>query len=64
MAIKEALAMLNRHKTKITGAVLGTIHNLHYYLSLMGEMREAIAAGTFAAWAESFYAMRAAGVPE
>ena len=49
---------------EITGAVLGTIHNLHYYLSLMGEMREAIAAGTFAAWAESFYAMRAAGVPE
>jgi hypothetical protein len=30
----------------------------------MAEMRAAIAAGTFASWAESFYAMRREGVPE
>jgi queuine tRNA-ribosyltransferase len=30
---------------EILGARLNTIHNLHYYLSLMRELREAIAAG-------------------
>jgi len=49
---------------EMTGSVLGTIHNLHYYLSLMGEMRAAIAAGTFGAWAESFYALRRDGIAE
>ena len=30
---------------EILGARLNTIHNLHYYLGLMKELREAIAAG-------------------
>ena len=33
---------------EILGARLNTIHNLHYYLGLMRELREAIAAGTLA----------------
>jgi queuine tRNA-ribosyltransferase len=33
---------------EILGARLNTIHNLHYYLGLMKELREAIAAGTLA----------------
>ena len=33
---------------EILGARLNTIHNLHYYLGLMRELREAIASGTLA----------------
>jgi queuine tRNA-ribosyltransferase len=44
---------------EILGARLNTVHNLHYYLELMGEMREAIGAGRFAAWREAFAAGRA-----
>jgi queuine tRNA-ribosyltransferase len=33
---------------EILGARLNTIHNLHYYLGLMGELRGAIEAGTLA----------------
>jgi queuine tRNA-ribosyltransferase len=33
---------------EILGARLNTLHNLHYYLQLMRELREAIAAGTLA----------------
>jgi queuine tRNA-ribosyltransferase len=36
---------------EILGARLATIHNLHYYLSLMARMRAAIEAGWFAAFA-------------
>ena len=36
----------------------GTLHNLRYYQRLMAGMREAIAAGTFTEFRESFYAMR------
>ena len=39
--------------------MLGTLHNLRYYQRLMAGMREAIAAGTFTEFRESFYAMRA-----
>ncbi len=39
---------------EITGARLNTLHNLHFYLQIMAEMREAIAAGTFSAWRETF----------
>ena len=42
------------------GPMLGTLHNLWYYQSLMADMRAAIAAGTFAAFRESFYAARRA----
>jgi queuine tRNA-ribosyltransferase len=48
---------------EILGARLNTIHNLHYYLELMAGMREAIAAGAFAAWREAFAAQRAPEEP-
>jgi queuine tRNA-ribosyltransferase len=38
--------------------ILGTLHNLWHYETLMADMRAAIAAGTFAAFRESFYAAR------
>ncbi len=47
---------------EILGARLATIHNLHYYLTLMAEMREAIAAGGFEAFRQRFTADRARGV--
>ncbi len=40
--------------------MLGTLHNLRYDQRLMAQMRAAIAAGTFAAFRESFYLMRRA----
>ena len=39
---------------EILGARLNTIHNLHYYQQLMGEIRAAIAAGQFSAFISSF----------
>ena len=44
---------------EILGARLNTLHNLHYYQGLMAEMREAIAAGRFAAFRERFRRDRA-----
>jgi queuine tRNA-ribosyltransferase len=44
---------------EILGARLNTIHNLHYYLELMGEMRAAIGAGEFVSWEEGFSHSRA-----
>jgi queuine tRNA-ribosyltransferase len=46
---------------EILGARLATIHNLHYYLTLMAEMREAIARDTFSAWADHVRQARARG---
>jgi len=46
---------------EILGARLNTIHNLHYYLGLMRELRAAIAAGTLADYAAAFRARRAGG---
>ncbi len=46
---------------EITGARLNTLHNLHFYLKIMEEMREAIAEGRFQAWREQFAADRARG---
>jgi queuine tRNA-ribosyltransferase len=40
------------------GPILGTLHNLWHYQKLMADMRAAIAAGTFAAFRESFHALR------
>ena len=37
---------------EILGARLATLHNLFFYQRLMAEMREAIEAGRFAAWAD------------
>jgi queuine tRNA-ribosyltransferase len=44
---------------EILGARLNTIHNLHYYLTLLSELREAIAGGTLAADVERFRSDRA-----
>ena len=46
---------------EILGARLNTMHNLYYYLSLMGELRAAIAAGRLAEYAAAFGAQRRAG---
>jgi queuine tRNA-ribosyltransferase len=40
------------------GAMLGSLHNLHYYLNLMAEIRAALETGTFTAWRERFAADR------
>jgi queuine tRNA-ribosyltransferase len=40
---------------------LNTIHNLHYYLGLMAQMREAISAGRFEQWRSDFYARLKSG---
>jgi queuine tRNA-ribosyltransferase len=42
--------------------MLASIHNLHYYLNLMREVREALEAGTFAAFVRQFREDRARGV--
>lgn len=39
---------------EILGARLNTIHNLHYYLNLMKEIREALDQGNFEAWCKKF----------
>ncbi len=46
---------------EILGAHLSTIHNLHFYLDLMRQMREAIEAGRLDAWRAAFAADRARG---
>ncbi|MDT8339375.1 MAG: tRNA-guanine transglycosylase, partial [Sulfurimonas sp.] len=43
---------------EITYFRLGTIHNLHYYLNLMREAREAILADRFSEFKTEFYAKR------
>jgi len=47
---------------EITGARLNTLHNLHFYLNLMAEMREAITQDRFASWRETFLRDRARGI--
>ncbi|MES2026058.1 MAG: tRNA guanosine(34) transglycosylase Tgt [Pseudomonadota bacterium] len=50
------------HRTgEILGARLNTIHNLHYYLDLMREMREAISEGRFQLFVKQFHEDRARG---
>ncbi|MCU9839694.1 tRNA guanosine(34) transglycosylase Tgt [Ruegeria sp. WL0004] len=46
---------------EIISSMLLTWHNLHYFQEIMAGMREAIAAGTFAAWEADFHAGRAQG---
>ena len=46
---------------EILGARLNTIHNLHYYLDLMKQMRAAIEEGRFAAFVRQFHEDRARG---
>jgi queuine tRNA-ribosyltransferase len=47
---------------EMLGPMLASIHNLHYYLNLMREMREAIAGSRFATFHAQFKADRARGV--
>lgn len=43
---------------EILGSRLNTIHNLHFYLSLMRSLRSALSAGTLESWAREFLAGR------
>jgi queuine tRNA-ribosyltransferase len=47
---------------EMLGPMLASIHNLHYYLNLMREAREALDAGGFAGFAARFRAERAIGI--
>jgi queuine tRNA-ribosyltransferase len=47
---------------EMLGPMLASIHNLHYYLNLMREVRDALDGDRFAAFAAEFRASRAAGV--
>ena len=46
---------------EMLGSRLNTIHNLHFYINLMKQMRRAIEEQRFASWAAEFYARRAGG---
>ena len=48
---------------EILGARLNTIHNLHYYQSLMRDIRDAIVNSRFEAFRTDFYAQRGLPVP-
>jgi len=48
---------------EILSSVLNTHHNLHYYLTLMAEVRSAIEDGDFAQYRQSFYSRRNAIAP-
>ena len=47
---------------EINGARLNTIHNLHYYLSIMEQMRGAIERGEFQTWRAQFHRDRTRGI--
>ena len=47
---------------EMLGPMLGTVHNLHYYLQLMAEMRGALDAGQLSTFAAQFATDRARGV--
>ena len=47
---------------ELLGSRLNSIHNLHYYLQLMQEMRDAIDAGSFGEFVNRFASERARGV--
>ena len=47
---------------EMLGPMLASIHNLHYYLNLMREVREALDAGRFGAFVTQFKTERARGV--
>jgi queuine tRNA-ribosyltransferase len=49
---------------EITGQVLGTLHNLRYYLDFMGDLREATAAGKLAEFARQANLEKEAGDPD
>ena len=47
---------------EMLGPMLATVHNLHYYLNLMQELRGALDIGKFAAFVQKFKADRSIGV--
>ncbi len=47
---------------EMLGPMLASIHNLHYYVNLMREVRAALDGGRFEAWRAQFRADRARGV--
>ncbi|HCY16660.1 MAG: tRNA guanosine(34) transglycosylase Tgt [Curvibacter sp. GWA2_64_110] len=47
---------------EMLGPMLTTVHNLHYYLNLMREVRAALDAGSFGTFVQQFHADRARGV--
>lgn len=47
---------------EMLGPMLASIHNLHYYLNLMQEVRDALDVGRFGAFVAQFHADRARGV--
>ncbi len=47
---------------EMLGPMLASIHNLHFYLNLMQEVRDALDAGRFAEFVTQFHADRARGV--
>lgn len=51
-----------QRSNEITGSRLNTLHNLHFYLQIMQEMRDAIEQKRFAAWREQFHQDRARGI--
>ena len=46
---------------EMLGQILLTWHNLQYYQDLMNELRQSLAAGTFAAWSTAFATAQAQG---
>lgn len=48
---------------EMLGARLNTLHNLHYYQSLMAGLRESIQQGTLCAFTDRFYRLRGQTVP-
>ena len=47
---------------EMLGPMLSSIHNLHYYLNLMQDVRDALDAGSFNAFVTGFHLDRARGV--
>jgi queuine tRNA-ribosyltransferase len=47
---------------EMLGPMLASIHNLHYFLNLMREVREALDAGRLGAYVAQFRTDRARGV--
>lgn len=48
---------------EILGATLNSIHNLHYYQTLMAGLRRSLEEGTFAGFVDEFYAKRGIKTP-
>ena len=51
-----------QRSNEITGSRLNTLHNLHFYLQIMQEMRDAIESGSFEQWRAQFAQDRARGI--